>query len=571
MARRETIRGIAILAVAFGVVALGAATAMGAFGGRPWDFGPVASAGTLPSSGTGNASPSASASSPADEVDGDEGISLPAEWLAPADGRIQIYPDSPSILPGQPLLLHASTDAGLYSLAITRDGAAPQVVFRQTGYVAADYRGELTIDQTMLTIRANWPVSATVPTDGWRPGVYTVAAKDSRGRTSSTLFVVRSPVIHRTDMLYVLPVMTYQAYNNWGGSDLYTSPRAFRVSFDRPYSASAGLGQYPAYDRPILAWAERRGYPLAFTTDYDLSMSPPATAPAVLLLPQHTEYVTALLYDWVDQHVNGTGDMNVALFGANSFYWQVRMAPNPQGPSRPSDIVAYKDCTLDPITVTNPALTTCRWRDAPINRPETTLFGAMYSGIVANGHIGYDLTVSGDMPDWAIAGTGWKPGTVLGAMVGGEADMTATDQGGIAIATGTAPYRDTGLMLDAAMTVRVSPAGAHVFDAGTFLMGAALGGKVSLGVPQGSFERFTVNVLHWLGMSPGQVLPPASPSPSPSPTPSPSPSPSPSQSPSPSPSHTPAPSPTPTSTASAGPLPTPRPTPPPRFGPPRQL
>ena len=368
-----------------------------------------------------------------------------------------------------------------------------------------------------------------------RDRVYTVAAKDSRGRSSSTLFVVRSPVINRTDMLYVLPVMTYQAYNNWGGSDLYTTPRAFRVSFDRPYAASAGLAQYPAYDRPILAWAERHDYPLAFTTDYDLSVSPPATPPAVLLLPQHTEYVTALLYNWVDQHVNGAGDMNVALFGANSFYWQVRMAPSPQGATRAADMVAYKDCGLDPITVTDPSLTTCRFRDAPINRPETSLFGAMYSGIVASGHTGYDLTVSGDMPDWALAGTGWRPGTVLRAMVGGEADMTATDQGGIAIATGTAPYRDTGNMLDAAMTVRVSPAGAHVFDAGTFLMGAGLGGKVAMGVPQASFDRFAVNVLDWLGMPNPQASPSPTASPSQRPSPSVGPSPTPRPSPSPSP------------------------------------
>ena len=50
-------------------------------------------------------------------------------------------------------------------------------------------------------------------------------------------------------MVYGLPVSTYQAYNKWGGKSLYTfnssgdvtvagTPRAVKVSFDRPYDQS---------------------------------------------------------------------------------------------------------------------------------------------------------------------------------------------------------------------------------------------------------------------------------------------------------------------------------------------
>ncbi len=397
-----------------------------------WQYGPGGSQAAVESpSSLPSVSPTPSSDPIADEVDGDEGISLPTAWLAPRDGRIQLYPDKPSVLPGEALKLRASSDAGLFSLVITRDGARPHVVFRHSGYVVQDSRDNLTIDQAMLTVRANWPVVATIPTAHWAPGVYVAAARDSRGRTSSALFVVRSPEIRRTDILYTLPVMTYQAYNIWGGSDLYSTPRAYRVSFDRPYAPSAGLAQYPAYDRLTLVWAEKHGYHLAFTTDYDLAAGPPATAPAVLLLLAHTEYVPASLYNWVDEHVNRLGDMNVALFGANTFYWQARLARGPQGVGRPSDIVSYKDCGIDPVTARNPALTTCRWREAPVNRPETGLWGAMYSGIVGTGHSGFDLTLTGQMPSWAIEGTGWAPGTVLGGLLGGEADMTSTRDGGV--------------------------------------------------------------------------------------------------------------------------------------------
>ncbi len=432
--------------------------------------------------------------------DGDEGLDPSFTYLSPDDGRIQVYPDQPSVLPGQKLVLHTSTNARSYAISVTREGASPAIVYRRSGIAGHDYRARRTIDAVMHTVRANWPATISIPTTGWRPGVYTVDAVDSIGRSSGTVFVVRTPVASRSAALFVLPVMDYEAYNDWGGASFYTKLRAYQVSFDRPYRQDGGFGMFPAYDRRILVWLQSHGYPLAYTTDYDLSMRPPAAAPRVLVLPQHTEYVPASLFNWVDQHVNAVGDMNVAVLGANSFYWQTRLVAGPHGNARPWDVLSYKNCAADPLAAATPALATCLWRSSVVDRPETSLFGSMYSGIVDGGHTRHDAVITAAAPTWALYGTGWRRGTRLSGLLLGEADNASTAAGGVAISTGTAPYLTTGTTLTGTMTVRTSPAGGRVFDAGTFIFGAVLDGHYSVGVTHASFDRFTRNVMAWLGV-----------------------------------------------------------------------
>ena len=467
-------------------------------------LGPARPPGDAIASGPDGQTPSAAAVAAdpaADEADGDEGMDPSTVYLQPNDGRIQVYPDRPSVLPGQALRLHTSTTSSSYSIRVYREGTSAVQVFSHSGYRGRDYRAARTVDTVMHTVRANWPVSVSIPTRGWRPGVYTVYARDSSGRSSGTVFAVRSPSINPAGALFVLPVMDYQAYNGWGVGNFYsTKIRSYAVSFDRPYNSNGGLSLYPNYDRYTLRWLLRHGYPLAFTTDYDLAMHPPATAPRVLVIPQHTEYVTKSLFDWVDAHVNGAGDMNVAYFGANSFYWQVRLVPGPAGSARPYDIVCYKS-TRDPIGAVDPSLMTVRWASPPVNRPEAALFGGEYSGVVDGGHIRHNEVVTAAMPAWARAGTGWRTGTQLTGLLLGEADRAQPESGGVAISRGTAPYRVNGTTLTGTMTIRVSAAGGRVFDAGTFIFGGVLGNRYAVGVSYASFDRFARNVMGWLGLA----------------------------------------------------------------------
>jgi hypothetical protein len=456
---------------------------------------PGASAGAASS-----ASPGAARIDNLEGIDGRVPIALPA--------GIEVYAGAVSITPGQQLMLHVSTVAAQYTYAIERLDATArsggQVVARSAVRVGHDYRSLGTFDALDRTARANWPVTDTIGTAGWAPGVYVVTADDTRGTRGQAIFVVRTPVLAAGAPTFVFTALTYQAYNLWGGANLYAyaGPRGVRVSFERPYALEGGMGFWGRGDGRILRWLQLRGLALQYTTDYDLALHPPAVAPRLLILPRHAEYVTASLRDWVEQHVNTAGDMNVLDFGSNGFYWQVRLA-EPRTPGAPLDIVCYRSAAGDPYAAVDPTLATTRWRESPLNRPEGMVFGAQYVAVIGNGYTRYGFTVTDQVPAELLAGTGWQPGTVIRGLLQGEGDLVYPGSGGIAIMDGRAATAN-GTPLATSVTIRTSPAGARVFSAGTFAWADGFDpAQVDLGVTAASFDRFNRNVLTWLGFPPG--------------------------------------------------------------------
>ena len=456
-----------------------------------------------PSRGSASGEPSAPPSGP--QLDTGEGVDgrVPVALA----GRIELYAGAVSVTPGQRLTLHVSTTARQYTYAIERlDATVPsggQVVLRSVLRDGHDYRSLGTFDTLDRTARANWPVTDTIDTGGWTPGIYVVTAHDTSGTMGQAIFVVRTPVLARGQPTFVFTALTYAAYNLWGGANLYAyaAPRAVRVSFERPYALEGGKGFWALGDDRILAWLQLRGLSLQYTTDYDLAVDPPAIAPRLLILPRHTEYVTASLRDWVEQHVNTAGDMNVFNFGSNGFYWQVRLAA-PRTPGAPMDIVCYRSAAADPYASRDPAQATTQWREPPLSRPEGLVFGAQYVAVLGDGYTRYDYTVTAGMPPELIAGTGWQPGTVIQGLLKGEGDLVYPGSGGIAIMDGRATTAK-GAPLTTSATIRTSPAGARVFDAGTFAWADGLEpARINLGVTAASFDRFNRNLLTWLGFPP---------------------------------------------------------------------
>jgi hypothetical protein len=455
---------------------------------------PVGLASGAPSSSPGQA-----------EIDNLEGIDGRVPIALP--GGIEVYAGAVSMTPGQPLALHVSTMASQYTYTIERlDATAPggrEVVARSAVRDGHDYRSLGTFDALDRTARANWPVTDTIGTAGWAPGVYVVTADDTRGTRGQAIFVVRTPVLAAGSPTFVFTALTYQAYNLWGGANLYAyaGPRAVRVSFERPYALEGGLGFWAHGDGRILRWLQLRGLALQYTTDYDLALHPPAVAPRLLVLPRHAEYVTASLRDWVEQHVNTAGDMNVLDFGSNGFYWQVRLA-EPRTPGAPMDIVCYRSAAGDPAAAVDPTLTTTRWRDSPLDRPEGMVLGAQYVAVLGNGFTRFDFTVTDQVPPELIAGTGWLPGTVIRGLLQGEGDLVYPGSGGTAIMDGRAATSN-GTPVATSVTIRTSPAGARVFSTGTFAWADGFDpARVDLGVTAASFDRFNRNVLTWLGFPP---------------------------------------------------------------------
>jgi hypothetical protein len=211
-------------------------------------------------------------------------------------------------------------------------------------------------------VECNWTSQFTLttsnpsdPTD-WVSGVYLakLTGLDS-GKSSWIIFVVRDDS-RATDLLYQLPVTTFEAYNEWGGKSLYdfnstNAAPAVKVSFNRPYAADRwnGAGDFFDYAYSLLQFLEQQSYDVSYSGSVDTHTSP------LLLLPHkgflsvaHDEY-----WSWeMRQQITGARDLgvNLGFFGANDIYWQIRLEPSPITGDANRTVVGYKDSwPMDPM------------------------------------------------------------------------------------------------------------------------------------------------------------------------------------------------------------------------------
>jgi hypothetical protein len=291
-----------------------------------------------------------------------------------------------------------------------------------------------------------WHTSVSLPVPAsWTSGVY-LAVLTTRSRFQSEIpFTVRDT--RPADILYMTPVNTYQAYNNFpfdpprgvgwnsgahplSGRSLYdyNSPvapgypdgkPAYKVTFDRPYSSeygNPGNGGLTDFEPFTIAFLEQRGYDVSYTTDVDADAEPGTLLDhGVVMVSGHSEYWSKGMYD----AAYAARDAGVSLFfiASNEIYWQVRYLDDAEGRSR-RVVVGYKDFKPDPVV--DPALRTIRWRD--LGRPEQELAGVQFP-VDGNMDWGGQPLVPTHTGFWPFAGTGLKDGVpVPGELVGYEID-----------------------------------------------------------------------------------------------------------------------------------------------------
>ena len=284
------------------------------------------------------------------------------------------------------------------------------------------------IDPASGRAEAPFPVvaSLTVP-DEWPSGVYFVVARPTSGAPAGTPFIVRPASGARTaPILFVSAAATWQAYNAWGGADLYKSSmadtpdevsgrRAVQVSFDRPYLLRHGAGLMPRWELPFVRWQERSGRDVDYCTDVDLELHPEiASGRRLLVFAGHHEYWSRPMRSTLEAAI--ASGSNVVFLSANEMYWQVRFEPSPLGPAR--RMTCWKSATADPIIATQPLLTTCRWRERPVSDPEAVVIGQMYGHIVRRSA---DWIVLG-AGHWLYEGTNLRDGDRITRLVGQEYD-----------------------------------------------------------------------------------------------------------------------------------------------------
>jgi hypothetical protein len=332
-----------------------------------------------------------------------------------------------------------------------------------------------TPDSTTGLIECRWtsPYTVTVPLT-WTSGVFLVKLTGSSGKQSYIIFVVRDDNRSST-YLFQSSVNTYQAYNNWGGKSLYdfnsTSGRARKVSFNRPYGVGAqavsasgvGAGDFlttgaPASETLPAGWEcnmvrflERSGYDVTYNTDVD-------THENAATLLNHTSFLSVghnEYWSWqMRANVTAARDagINLAFFGADAVYWQVRYEASPVTGAADRTVVCYKD-TTDPVTG---LLQTVLFQQ--LNYPEDALIGITYATDAVNAGMTLKNTTH-----WVFAGTGAHDGTVLPGLVGYEVDVLGSDPPANLVQLAHSTFSKG----SSDMTIYTAPSGAQVFATGS--------------------------------------------------------------------------------------------------------
>jgi hypothetical protein len=434
-----------------------------------------------------------------------------------------------SINAGDSVDLKVNTADGVpYHIEIYRTGwyggSQARLISVQTGFSGVSQDNPIKNPDLGLVDASNWTVTSTITTTpDWPTGVYLLRlARDDNACDNHIILVVRNDGAS-SDLVYVLPVTTYQAYNKWGGRSLYTfnssgdntvagTPRAVKVSFDRPYNQSLdGLNNwYTACDIQNLSWLEQQGYSITYLTSLDLQTGANLGNHAAFISPSHDEYWSTEMRN----AVTNARDNGVGLFflGANAVYWRIRFEPSPNSgvPNRVQ--VCYKTTESG---VADPVTPTTTWRDpAGANNPENGLIGQMYIG--DNGSVFFPLVVSaaqGQNRIWrytTLASLAPNTTSRIGRnLVGWEWDgrfpTNGSEPAGVTVISASPVsgelIQDAGRVFTngsatATSTVYRTAGGTPVFATGTNQWSRGLGVNMNgVGEPSSFIQQATVNML----------------------------------------------------------------------------
>ncbi|MGI8553687.1 MAG: N,N-dimethylformamidase beta subunit family domain-containing protein, partial [Dehalococcoidia bacterium] len=446
----------------------------------------------------------------------------PSPWT---DTTIRGYADQTSINKGQAITLYVGTSLASYSGQVYRMGwygGAGARLIASIPQQAGNNQAVLAPDAATGIVALNWQPSYTLQTGAdWVTGVYLVKLTAADGTVSYIDFVLRDDSLH-SDILYQVPVATYEAYNNWGGKSLYdfnssNSQRAYKVSYDRPYAVWSGAGPFFDGDYTMIRWLESQGYSISYVTSIDLQTRTTQSlfsGHKVFLSPWHDEYWSKQMRD----NVTAARDagVNLAWLDANNIYMQIRFEPSASNVANRVE-VCYKDQTLDPIASVTPSLTTVAWRDPIVNQPENALIGILFESNWQYG-VSFPWVVS-NANNWVYSGTGLQNGQTINGLVGYEYDRfydNGFTPAGLTTLAASPVIDSTNVPGTQNGSIYQASSGAWVFAAGTIYWAWKLDDNAYQSHGADSrVQRMTSNVLSVM-INGGSV-----PTPAPTPTPSP--------------------------------------------------
>ena len=367
---------------------------------------------------------------------------------------IRGYPGTPSLYPGEQLVLHISTDAPRFRAELWRQGATLEHMADGDSPVLP---GALFPDGPP-DLDWGWPGYKLAIPVHWPSGVYVamliaIAADGSETRpdTSTTfateakaLFVLRhrGPVAPGTP-LYKVSWATFVAYNGTGYGSLYTEAvwsreqphPGFKATWRRPgcgtgglvmpgdsedaYDTSSRRQSFEHWDAPLVRWLEAEGFRPHYCSDWDLHRDPSLLCDYSLLLSVgHDEYWSDAMRDALDAHVARGG--NIAFFSGNISGYRIHFT---------DDDTAITCAKIAPPDKDPDTWAKDSWMQV---KPETRLLGVAtaFGGGWWDGRRrtqGYKVQHA---DHWVFAGSGLKDGDEFGAddefpLIGYEVDGCA--------------------------------------------------------------------------------------------------------------------------------------------------
>ena len=339
-----------------------------------------------------------------------------------AEHEIEGYAGTASVRQGQSFPLFVSSTSSGYRVTAFRlgwyQGDGARRVW-QSGSLRGHKQNGAVLAAGTNTIRTDWDPALDVPTDDWPPGSYLLRLDADSGAQRYVPVTVRSA---STAGKVVLKngVETWQAYNTWGGYDLYKGPdgayasRSLVVSLDRPYDGN-GADMFLTYERNAVKLAELMGIPLAYVTSMDIAADPHLLDGASALISLgHDEYWSPA--ERASVTAARDAGVNLAFLGANALFRRTRLQASALGSGR--EVVCYKtDYRNDPMYGRDVSLVTSNWRAAPSPDPESSLIGTLYESYPAQA--GYRVV---SPASWVFKGTGVPEGATFANLVGVEYD-----------------------------------------------------------------------------------------------------------------------------------------------------
>ena len=297
-----------------------------------------------------------------------------------------------------------------YTISIYRlgyyggDGARLISTLQHTGSSPISQPAPLTDPTTGLVDAGNWSVtdSWSVPTTAVS-GVY-IANVTQGSQVFQIPFIVSNPS-DSSAILFQTSDQAWQAYNAWGGANLYGgngpgfNGSAYAVSYNRPITTRdgaflGGAGELGtsndmvfSAEFPALYWLEKNGYDVSYISGQQL-----ATAPDDSLLLNHHVYMDVGHDEyWTDQQYKNVmnaqnAGVNMMFWSGNEIYWQTRFAPSIDATADPNrTLISYKDthanALIDPSGTATSAFIDARFASTGglAGTPSNSLSGEVFS------------------------------------------------------------------------------------------------------------------------------------------------------------------------------------------------